>query len=457
MARRLLREEGLLIGGSSGAIVVGAMRAAKSLKKGQRCVLLLPDGVRNYMTKFLSDDWMVAQKYMDPINYDKIAPTDEEFKKICMDGYNPELPPEHEFQKQLQSPSPSHFTPTRAILMDTILEAIGHTPMVKLSKIPQSMGIEADIFVKCEYLSAGGSVKDRIALKMVEMAEKSGHLKPGMTIIEPTSGNTGIGLALVSAVRGYRCIIVMPEKMSKEKEFTLKGLGAVIVRTPSHHGYTDPESHIGVALRLEKEIPGAIILDQYRNAGNPLAHYENTAEEILWAVEGKLDMVVIGAGTGGTVTGISKKIKEKIPTCKVVGTDPEGSILADPTNRETKAYEVEGVGYDFIPAVLDRGLVDDWIKTHDADSFYMSRRLIREEGILCGGSSGANVWAALQKAKDLKKGQRVVVVLPDGIRNYMTKFVDDDWMKSKGFPVPEYPTSKDTDLITKILESVRIS
>jgi len=286
---------------------------------------------------------------------------------------------------------------------------------------------------KCEYFNAGGSVKDRIGARMVEDAEACGDLRPGMTIIEPTSGNTGIGLALVATIKGYRCIIVMPEKMSDEKVNTLRALGAEIVRTPNDAHFDSPESHIGVANRMQREIPNSIILDQYRNAGNPLAHYDTTAEEILDACDGKIDMIVVGAGTGGTISGIGRKFKEKCPDCKIVGADPHGSILADPTQTETSFYEVEGIGYDFVPTALDLSIVDEWIKTGDRDSLLMARRLIREEGLLCGGSSGANMWAAMQAAKDLKAGQRCVVILPDGVRNYMSKFLNDNWMAERNF------------------------
>ena len=221
---------------------------------------------------------------------------------------------------------------------------------------------------KCEFFNAGGSVKDRIALRMVEDAEKSGQLKAGDTIIEPTSGNTGIGLALAAAVKGYRCIIVLPEKMSNEKVATLRALGAEIVRTPTSASWDSPESHISVAQRLLAEIPNSIILDQYRNPGNPLAHYDTTAEEIIKQCGGKPDMVVLGAGTGGTISGIGRKIKEKCPDCIVVGVDPLGSILAEPENlnrTDVTYYDVEGTGYDFIPTVLDRSVVDRWIKSRD--------------------------------------------------------------------------------------------
>ncbi|KAJ8316034.1 hypothetical protein KUTeg_006048, partial [Tegillarca granosa] len=291
---------------------------------------------------------------------------------------------------------------------------------------------------KCEFFNAGGSVKDRIGLRMVQDAEDKGILKPGDVLIEPTSGNTGIGLALAAAVKGYRCIIVMPEKMSMEKVDVLRALGAEIVRTPTEASFDSPESHIGVAKRLMEEIPNSHILDQYRNASNPLAHYDCTAEEILIACDNKIDMVVIGAGTGGTLTGIARKIHEKCPNCKIIGVDPDGSVIAQPetmNKSDTTFYEVEGVGYDFIPTVCDRKFVDKWYKSSDKPSFTMARRLIREEGLLCGGSSGSAMYVALQACKDfgLKAGQRCVVILPDSIRNYMTKHLSDDWMSQRDF------------------------
>lgn len=289
---------------------------------------------------------------------------------------------------------------------------------------------------KCEYFNAGGSVKDRIAARMVEEAEKAGTITPGVsTIIEPTSGNTGIGLALAAAVKGYRVIITLPEKMSQEKVDVLKALGAEIIRTPTEAAWDAPESHIGVARKLRDEIPNAVILDQYTNPYNPVAHYDTTAEEILEQCDGKIDMLVAGAGTGGTITGIAQKLKEKCPNIKIVGVDPVGSILALPESLNTEAgsYQVEGIGYDFIPDVLKRNLVDVWVKSEDKPSFLMSRRLIREEGILCGGSSGTAMYAAVEAAKELKEGQRCVVILPDSVRNYMTKFLNDDWMRERGF------------------------
>eukprot|EP01125_Pyxidicula_operculata_P005982 TRINITY_DN2091_c0_g1_i1.p1 TRINITY_DN2091_c0_g1~~TRINITY_DN2091_c0_g1_i1.p1 ORF type:complete len:409 (-),score=133.25 TRINITY_DN2091_c0_g1_i1:103-1329(-) len=274
---------------------------------------------------------------------------------------------------------------------------------------------------------------------MIEDAEKSGRIKPGDTLIEPTSGNTGIGLALCAAVKGYKMIITLPEKMSQEKVDVLRALGADIVRTPTEAAWDSPESHIGVARRLNKEIPNSHILDQYGNPSNPLAHYDTTAEEIIEQTGGQLDMVVLTAGTGGTITGIARKLKEKIPNIKVVGVDPHGSILALPEELNAggiHSYKVEGIGYDFIPTVLDRSIIDSWEKSNDTESFIMARRLIKEEGLLCGGSSGAAMAAAIKVAKSLQAGQRCLVVLPDSVRNYMTKFLNDNWMIDSGFYQP---------------------
>ncbi|KAM8975797.1 cystathionine beta-synthase isoform 3-T3 [Pelodytes ibericus] len=336
------------------------------------------------------------------------------------------------------SDSPHHHVEsTRSPrILSSILQKIGDTPLVQVNQIGKQHGLKCELLAKCEFFNAGGSVKDRISLRMVEDAERDGILKPGDTIIEPTSGNTGIGLALAAAVKGYRCIIVMPEKMSMEKVDVLRALGAEIVRTPTNARFDSPESHVGVAWRLKNEIPNSHILDQYRNASNPLAHYDSTAEEILEQCEGELDMLVAGAGTGGTITGLARKLKEKCPNCKVIAVDPEGSSLAEPeelNQTEKTGYEVEGIGYDFIPTVLDRSVVDKWYKTNDEDSFSMARALIREEGLLCGGSSGSAMFAAIEAAKELNEGQRCVVILPDSVRNYMSKFLSDKWMKQKHF------------------------
>ncbi|CAG9770957.1 unnamed protein product [Ceutorhynchus assimilis] len=334
------------------------------------------------------------------------------------------------------NPHSVHDWRQKSKILPDILKTIGNTPLVKLNKIPQSAGIKANIYVKCEYFNPGGSVKDRIGYRMVEDAERQGLLKPGSTIIEPSSGNTGIGLALAAAVKGYRCIIVMSEKMSNEKVSTLKALGAEIVRVPVNLDSFAPDGMFGLTHKLHKEIPNSIILDQYSNPGNPLAHYDTTAEEIFNQCDQKVDMIVIGSGTGGTVCGIGRKFKEISPQTKIVAADPFGSILALPealNKTDVTFYEVEGVGYDFVPTVLDRSIVDVWIKTHDKQALPMARRLIKEEGLLAGTSSGANVAAALEAAKDLKEGQNVVVILPDSIRNYITKFISDEWMQARGY------------------------
>ncbi|KAI9692894.1 MAG: cystathionine beta-synthase [Bathelium mastoideum] len=337
-------------------------------------------------------------------------------------------------------------------VMDSITQQIGNTPLVRLNKIPQSLDIEATIYAKVEMFNAGGSVKDRIALRMIEEAERSGRIKPGDTLIEPTSGNTGIGLALVGAVKGYRTIITLPEKMSPEKVAVLRALNAEIIRTPTAAAYDSPESHIGVARRLQKELPNAHILDQYGNPENPAAHEHGTAQEIWTQTreleengEGRLRMVVAGAGTGGTITGLAKGIRKHSRDVQIVAADPQGSVLALPESlnddHRNAAYKVEGIGYDFVPDVLIRETVDKWYKTDDRESFMYARRLIAEEGLLVGGSSGSALAALVRGVKDagLKRGDIAVVILPDSIRSYLSKFVDDDWLAAQDLLPPTPP------------------
>ena len=322
-------------------------------------------------------------------------------------------------------------------IMESPLDFIGETPMIRCRKLEKEYGLSCNLLVKCEYYNAGGSVKDRIGKRMVEDAEKSGRIKPGDTLIEPTSGNTGIGIALAAAIKGYRCIITLPEKMSNEKVYVLKALGAEIVRTPTEAAWDSPDSHISVAKRLNLEIPNSHILDQYANPSNPLAHYDGTAVEILAQCDGQVDMLVASAGTGGTISGIAAKLKQSCPAVEIVGVDPVGSILAVPDSlneaHRLESYLVEGIGYDFIPDVLDRGLVDTWMKSTDRESLLTMRKMIRQEGLLCGGSCGAAMSCALVAAKKLSAGQNCVVILPDSVRNYMTKALSDDWMLDNGF------------------------
>merc|ERR1712039_313846 len=331
-------------------------------------------------------------------------------------------------------------------ICESALDLIGFTPMVRMSRLAKHLEVECELLGKCEFFNAGGSVKDRIGKRMVEEAEKSGRIKPGDVLIEATSGNTGIGLSLAAAIKGYKMIICLPKKMSGEKVNTMKCLGAEILRTPTEAAWDAEDSHIFLSARLAKELNGHV-LDQYINPGNPLAHYDGTAEEIVEQTKGKLDYMIMSAGTGGTISGIAKKLKEKIPGVKIVAVDPHGSILAVPDSMNDgskrtgqgrlKPYHVEGIGYDFVPSVLDQSLVDYWVKSDDDEAFAAMRALVRHEGLLIGSSCGSTMAGAYRFIKEHKigKDKRVAVLFADSSRNYMSKMMCDEWITKTGFDV----------------------
>jgi cystathionine beta-synthase len=311
---------------------------------------------------------------------------------------------------------------------ESVLGAIGRTPLVKLSRVTSGLGVT--MLAKVESLNPGGSIKDRIGLAMIEDAERRGLLKPGGTIIEATAGNTGVGLALVAAVKGYRCIFVMPDKMSEDKRGLLRAYGAEVVITPTSVPPDSPESYNGVADRLGREIPGAFRPAQFSNPLNPDAHFRTTGPEIWADTEGRVDVLVASMGTGGTISGTGRYLKEKKPELQVVGADPEGSILSGDSPH---SYLVDGIGEDFVPRTFNRQVVDDMVRVSDAESFAMARRLAREEGLLVGGSAGTAVAAAIKYARRLPQGKLIVVILPDTGRNYLTKMFSDPWMAEHGF------------------------
>ncbi|AEI65495.1 pyridoxal-phosphate dependent enzyme [Corallococcus macrosporus] len=318
---------------------------------------------------------------------------------------------------------------------ENILTAIGNTPLVKLNKLVGPD--DATVLVKCEFMNPGASIKDRMALYILEKAAREGKLKPGGTIVENTSGNTGMGVALAAAVKGYKCIFTMPDKMSLEKINRLKALGAQVVVTPTNVPAEDPRSYYETAKRLHRETPGAFMLNQYHNPDNIEAHYNTTGPEILKQTEGKFDYFVAGLGTGGTMSGAGKFLKEKIPGLKNVGVDPEGSVYEGyfKTGKlgEPHVYKVEGIGEDMLCGAMDFTHLDDVRQVDDRQCFVAARRLAREEGIFAGGSSGAAIHVAVQLAKEVGKGKTIVVVLPDSGSSYISKFHSDEWMRDNGF------------------------
>jgi len=313
-------------------------------------------------------------------------------------------------------------------IYESAVAAIGHTPSIRLARL-HSPG---NLVAKAEHVSVGGSIKERIAVTMIDRAEALGLLEPGGTIVEPTSGNTGVGLAIVGAVRGYRVICTVPDKVSKEKQDLLKAYGVEVIVTPTNLLPDHPDSYYGVARRIAAEIPDAYHPDQYSNPANPEAHYLRTGPEIWEQTDGQVGAVVIGVGTGGTIAGVGRYLKEQNPEVLVVGADPEGSIYTAPSMADVHQYLVEGVGEDFWPDTYDASVVDEFIKVTDAESFAMTRRLARREGLLVGGSCGMATHAALEVA-ERHPDRMVVVILPDSGRGYLSKVFNDDWLRDHGF------------------------
>jgi cystathionine beta-synthase len=331
-----------------------------------------------------------------------------------------------------------------------VVEAIGGTPIVRLNKV--AAHVKSDIYVKLEYLNPGGSMKDRVALNIIHDAERRGLLQPGGTIVEATSGNTGAGLALASAIKGYKCIFVMPDKMSHEKIATLRAFGAKVVICPTAVEPSDPRSYYEVTKRIVAETPGAFHANQYHNPANPEAHYVSTAPEIWEQTGGELDVFVAGMGTGGTISGCGRYFKERKPNFQIVGVDPIGSLYYDyvKTGRLTKpfSYYVEGIGEDFLPSTMNLKIIDEIVRVDDKECFLMTRALVRDEGIFCGGSAGAAVAGAIRYAEKLgDQKKNILVLLPDSAQKYLSKIFDDKWMAENGFLEEPDPLGTVSDLL----------
>jgi len=327
---------------------------------------------------------------------------------------------------------------------NNILGTVGHTPLVRLTKLGRDL--PCPLYAKIEFFNPGGSVKDRIGVNIIDEAERSGRLKPGGTVVEATSGNTGVGLAIVCAIRGYKCVFVMPDKMSQEKIQLLRAFGGKVVITPTAVAPEDPRSYYLVAERIANETPNAILADQYRNPQNPISHYQTTGPEIWEQTAGKVTDVIIGMGTGGTYSGVGKYLKEQNPKIRIIGVDVVGSILKEiwenkgkiPPGVEAITYKVEGIGEDFLPGTSDLSQVDEIVRVGDKESFQWTRRLVSEEGIFAGGSSGAAVAGALRYCQGLGPARLAVVLLPDSGARYLSKVFDDKWMRENGFLESEW-------------------